>query len=369
MNQDFLEILLVALTVGAACALPGVFLVLRRMSLLSDAISHAILFGIVTAFLVVRDLSSPFLILGAALIGVLVVVLVELLNRTRLVKEDTAIGLVFPALFALGVILVSLYTEQVHLDVDSVLFGQVEFSFLNRMTAGSLDLGPRSLVIMGVILAINLVFILLFYKELKLSTFDAALAATLGFIPGLLHYILMALVSVTAVGAFDAVGPILVVALMVIPPATAQLLSQQLWQMLLLSVGFSMTSALVGFILAIWMDLSMAGSMASWAGIQFFLVLILAPRSGLLARTLRHKRQRWEFRRTMLLVHLLHHEVTGETAQECCRDTIHEHLHWTPEDTARVVKESLEQELVVIQNGLIRLTENGKNLAAAQSGK
>ena len=145
MNSFQLEIQLIALVVAVACALPGVFLVLRRMAMMSDAISHAILLGIVIAFFIVEDITSPFLIIGAALTGVLTVTLVELLHRTRLVKEDAAIGLVFPALFSLGVILISRYAGDVHLDVDAVLLGELAFAPFDRLVIAGRDIGPTAL--------------------------------------------------------------------------------------------------------------------------------------------------------------------------------------------------------------------------------
>src|SRR5262249_47108473 len=162
--------------------------------------------------------ASPWLLFGAAATGLVTVSLVELLQRTRRVKEDAAIGLVFPALFSVSIILVSHYAENIHLDTDSVLLGELAFAPLDHLELGSLDLGPKAAWVMAGILLLNVGFELLFYKELKLATFDAGLAAALGFSPALVHYGLMALVSVTAVGAFDAVGSILVVALMIVPP-------------------------------------------------------------------------------------------------------------------------------------------------------
>ena len=212
-----IEIQIIAAVVAVACALPGVFLVLRRMALMSDAISHAILLGIVLAFFVTEDLASPLLIVAAAITGVITVALVELLHGTGLVREDAAIGIVFPALFSGGVILISRYAGSVHLDTDAVLLGELAFAPFERLSVLGYSL-PKSLWVMGGILLINLIFITLFYKELKLATFDAGLAAALGFSPVLVHYGLMTLVSVTAVGAFDAVGSILVVALMIAPP-------------------------------------------------------------------------------------------------------------------------------------------------------
>ena len=271
MSPEQLEIQMIAVVVAAACALPGAFLVLRKMAMMSDAISHAILPGIVVVFFLTQDLTSPLLIFGATLTGVLTVALVEVLHRTRLVKEDAAIGLVFPALFSIGVILIAHYAGDVHLDVDAVLLGELAFAPFNRFIVGGYDLGPKALFVMGGIGLLNAAFLTLFYKELKLATFDAGLAAALGFAPGALHYALMALVSVTAVGAFDAVGSILVVALMIGPPATAYLLTDRLAWMIVLGVALGAVSAVGGFWMAHALDASIAGSMATMVGVVFVL--------------------------------------------------------------------------------------------------
>ena len=185
-----LEIALVLIVVAASCALPGTFLVLRRMSLVSDAISHVLLFGIVLAYFATQDADSPWLLAGAAATGVLTVALVELLHRTRLIKEDAAIGLVFPALFAAGVLLASLYLRQTHLDVDRVLLGYPEYARQARWQIAGTPVKP--LGVMAGVLAINALLVVVFFKELKLTTFDPALAVSLGFRPGILHYGLMA---------------------------------------------------------------------------------------------------------------------------------------------------------------------------------
>ncbi|PDW02480.1 metal ABC transporter permease [Candidatus Viridilinea mediisalina] len=279
-----LEIQIIAALVAATCALPGVFLVLRRMAMISDAISHTILFGIVVGFIIVRDLASPWLLVGATLTGVLTVWLVELLTRSQRVKEDTAIGLVFPLLFSLAVIMLSgLAGGNMHLDEHSVLLGELVFAPFDRLTFFGLDL-PRAIWINSGILLLNLLFIGLFYKELKLSTFDPQLAAALGFSPVLLHYALMTLVSLTAVGAFDAVGVILVVALIVGPPAAAYLLTDRLSLMLILSVGIGIISAITGYWLARLLNTTIAGAMATMVGVVFSLVFVFAPRYGLIRR-------------------------------------------------------------------------------------
>ncbi|MFT6128954.1 MAG: manganese/zinc/iron transport system permease protein, partial [Neolewinella sp.] len=202
MTSAQIEIQLIASLVAIACALPGTFLVLRKMAMISDAISHSILPGIVLGFFITQDLNSPLLIVLAALTGVVTVMLVEFIQRTKLVKEDTAIGLVFPALFSIGVIMIAKNANDVHLDIDAVLLGELAFAPFDRLVAGGTDLGPKSLWVIGSILLISVSLLLLFFKELKLSTFDKGLAATLGFSPVILHYGLMTVSSVTIVGAF-----------------------------------------------------------------------------------------------------------------------------------------------------------------------
>jgi manganese/zinc/iron transport system permease protein len=363
MLREQVEIQLIAAVVAAACALPGVFLVLRRLALLSDAISHTILLGIVLAFFVVRDLGSPLLFLAAALTGVVTVSLVELLNRTRLVREDAAIGLVFPAFFSVGIILVSRYAGNVHLDADAVLLGELAMAPFHRLRWQGADLGPQALVVMSAILVLNAAFIGLFYKELKLATFDAGLAAALGFAPGVLHYALVLLVSVTAVGAFDAVGSILVVALMIAPPAAAYLVTDRLSRMLAWSVAFGVAGALGGYWLAHFLDANIAGSMATMCGVLFGLTFLFAPERGLVAGARRRRRQRWQFARTMLAIHLLHHEGRPEAEEESRVDHLHQHLRWPPAFTARVVRSAERLGLVERTDGRLRLTDEGGQLA------
>lgn len=363
MTSAQIDVILVAVVVAAACAIPGTFLVLRRMAMMSDAISHTVLLGIVLAFFVVADLNSPILILGAALVGLLTVVLVEALSRTGLVREDTAIGLVFPALFSIAVILISSLAGNVHLDSDAVLLGEIAFAPFNRFAPFGVDLGPIALWVMGAILVVNIAGTALFFKELKLATFDPALAAALGFSPALVHYGLMAVVSVTAVGAFDAVGSILVVALMIGPPAAAYLLTDRLPRMLGLSVVIGAASAVGGYWLARLLDANIAGSMATVVGIAFVLVLLLAPQRGLVATARRHRRQRWTFARQMLLIHLATHEGTPSEADESRPDHMQRHMRWPPQFANRVVHTATERGLITLQDDQLRLTPQGRNEA------
>jgi len=363
MTAPQIEIQLVAAVVAVTCALPGVFLVLRRMAMMSDAISHAILLGIVLAFFVTKDLASPLLVIAATLTGLLTVGLVEVLNKTGLVKEDAAIGLVFPVLFSIGVILISRYAGSVHLDTDSVLLGELAFTPFNRFEAYGMDLGPRSLWVMGGILLLNLIFIIVFFKELKIATFDIGLAGALGFSPGVIHYVLMGLVSVTAVGAFDAVGSILVVALMIGPPAAAYLLTDRLSRMIFMSAALGVLSAISGYWLAHWLDASIAGSMATMTGVLFILIFLLAPERGMLSLARRHRRQRWEFAQKMLTVHLAHHEGTPDERIENEFVHLREYLKWKEDFARRVVRISQKRALIREENGLLLLTDQGRAVA------
>lgn len=363
MTVSQIEIQLVAVVTAAACALLGVFLVLQRKAMLSDAISHTVLLGIVIGFFIVEDLASPVLVLGAALVGVLTVSLVALIERTRLVKVDAAIGLVFPALFSVAVILISLFARDVHLDTDAVLLGEIAFAPFDRFAPFGADLGPRGLWVMGGILLINLAFVVAFYKELKLTSFDAGLAAALGFLPGLMHYALMTLVSVTVVAAFDIVGSVLVVALMIAPAAAAYLLTGRLDKMLLASLTIGAAGAVSGYWLARLLDASIAGAMATMSGVLFALAMLFSPRRGLVAAARLRRSQRLEFAVTMLAAHLLNHERAPNSQTENRVAHLGEHLRWDPRFAARVVVHALGDRVVDRQNDQLLLTDIGRQRA------
>ena len=362
MNQAQIEIQLVAAIVAAACALPGCFLVLRRMALISDAISHTVLLGIVLGFMVVGDLHGPLLLIGAAAVGVLTVFLIEALLRTGRVKEDAAIALVFPALFSIGIILISQNFRGVHLDTDVVLLGELAFAPFARVEVFGASL-PRGVVVMGAILLINAILLLLFYKELKLATFDRALAASLGFAPALLTYGLTASVSVTAVGAFEYVGSVLVVALMIAPPAAAYLLTNRLSWMLGLSVLIAVASALIGYWIARALNLNLAGTMAAVAGLCFIAALVFAPERGLVSRAAARRRRRARFAVEMLVMHLSRHENTATEETENTAAHLTGDLMWTPAFAQATVRRASGQGLLVESGGVLRLTGPGRELA------
>jgi manganese/zinc/iron transport system permease protein len=353
--------------VAASCAIPGVFLVLRRMSLVSDAIGHVLLLGIVLAYFATRDIDSPWLLVGAAATGLVTVALVELLQRTKLVQADAAIGLVFPALFALGVLLVSLYTRNVHLDVDAVLVGKPELAGIPRWQVLGLSVSP--LWVLAVVLAGNIALCALLYKELQLSTFDPGLAATLGFWPALIHYGLMCVVSITAVAAFDAVGPVLVVGFFVVPAAAAFLLTDRLAVMIVLAVVIGCLGAVAGGMLADRFDAYPAGAVAAVLGLLFAVAFLFAPQRGQLSIMLRRRRHRLAFEETMLAVHLYQHEGTAAESDEAAIDSLHTHLGWAAARSSRVVQRAIEHQLVAQSGGLLQLTAAGRDRAKKVLGE
>jgi len=355
MSSAQIEIQLIASIVAVACAIPGTFLVLRKMAMISDAISHSILPGIVLGFFITHDLNSPILILLAAFTGIITVVLVEYIQKTGLVKEDTAIGLVFPALFSIGVILIAKNANDVHLDVDAVLLGELAFAPFDRLLIGGTDVGPKSLWVVGSILIITVTLLVTFFKELKVSTFDKGLAASLGFSPAIIHYGLMSVSSVTTVGAFDAVGAILVVALMIAPAAAAYLLTTDLKKMLVLSVGVGIFSAILGYWVAHWLDASIAGSITTVLGLVFLIVYLFAPSKGIIAVLYREKQQRIEVSLLTFLLHLKNHDELEERHVK----HLNEHINWQKVRSKSVLDLALKNNMIEIDNNIVSLTNKG----------
>jgi manganese/zinc/iron transport system permease protein len=427
--------LLIGALVAVATALCGVFLVLRKMAMTADAISHSVLFGIVAAFLAMLalgqtpDPSAPLLLAGAAAAGVGTVVLTELVERSKLIKSDAALGLVFPFLFALAVILVTRYIPNVHVDTHTVMVGEIGVAWANAnshcfancepvtitaddprakiarrcvncVTEGisprdpravfeeqcsncgtfsaaeawqrrlisappELVFIPRALMPLSLVALANLLFVLLFYKELKLASFDPELAATFGFKPALLSYSLLTLTSLTAVAAFDAVGAILVVAFFVIPAAAAYLLTERLWQMFAIAPALSVAASAIGYEVARLLDISISAAMVSVLFACFALIWLLSPRHGLLSALIRRARQRQLFAEQLLLGHLYNHQRTADAECESAQSTLHAHLNWTAARTTRCLARLRAKGLVDFEAGQVRLTARGEALVRA----
>ncbi len=276
--QVDLTAMAVAALGNSYCAILGTFLLLRRMSLLGDAISHALLPGIVLAFVFTGQVSGWPLMVGAIALALTTSFLAELLQSQGNVGEDTSLGVVYTFLFALGVVMVQVFGKSAHLDVDCALYGQLELAALEPR---------RTLMAGGITLGIVLLVVGLFWKELKLASFDPALATAMGLSAVTVHYVLLSLVAVVTVSAFEAVGSILVVAMLIVPATCAQLMAQRLLPMLIWSVVFGIVSALVGYWAADQLGTTSSGMIAIVAGLQMALVVALAPKQGLISRWLR----------------------------------------------------------------------------------
>lgn len=272
---------LMAFFVTATCGLIGNYLILRRMALVGDAISHSVLPGLAVAYLLTNELSLPVMMLGALGAGLFTTVLIEFIHTRSRIKSDAAIGITFCTLFALGVVLINVFASRVHLDADCVLYGDLSY-----LSQGLDEIAPRPVLVMGVVGAVVAVLIVLFYKELLVSSFDSMLAASLGFAPKLIHLALMSVLSIVIVSAFESVGAILVIAMLILPGATSQLLSTRLPVCLWLSVVHAALSAVLGLHLGIWLDCSIAAAVVVAGTGLFILAWIFAP-SGLLSRWLR----------------------------------------------------------------------------------
>lgn len=354
-------ILLTGIICAVACALPGTFLILRRMAMMTDAISHAILPGLVFGYWLSNSSNLIVGAVGATAAAIFTVTVVEALQRTRRVESAEAMGIVFPAMFALGTVLISRYFENVHLDTDAILYGNIEFSSFDRLIMSGRDLGPQSLWIMGFLLVMNITVLTLLYKELKLSTFDPALAASLGFSPVLVHYLLMLLLSITTVGAFTAVGAILVVALVIVPAATAYLLTDKLLDMMILSAIVGALGAIGGYWLAIWIDGSISGGIVTMLGVLFALALLFSPSQGLVAQRRRAGRNRQRFAIDLLVMHLSTHERTEDEYTESSLGHIGAALHWSPEQAVKTINKAVDRGMVVRANGNVVLTDQGRH--------
>lgn len=350
----------VLLTTAVACAVLSPFLVLRKLSMVSDAISHSVLLGIVIAFFIVKDVGSPFLIVGAATFGVITVFAVELLSGTGLVKNDDAVGIVFPMFFALAVVLITKFARNVHLDTDVVLMGEVIIAPLNRIEFMGIDL-PKAFVQMGILLVINLLFVIIFFKELKVTTFDRGFAKLAGFSSVALFYALMTLSSFTAVTAFDAVGAILVVSFLITPGAAAYLVSKDLKVMITISVGYAVINSSIGYVLSLLMNVSMSGMTATVAGVTFLLTFLF-NREGLITAIFIRLKRKSELKSELFLTHIGNHSGKKEEREELGLGSIKNHLKWKQAEVDKIAERLIKKGLIRIDidKNIYALTERGR---------
>jgi manganese/zinc/iron transport system permease protein len=360
-------IILAGMLCAASASLLGTFLVLRRMSMLGDAISHAVLPGLAAAFLITGSRHSTFMFIGAIAVGILTSWLTQWTKKIGKVDEGAAIGVVFTGLFALGLVMIVRAADNVDLDPSCVLYGAIELTPLDRWMIGTWKI-PRVIIILSIVLLINLTCVIVFFRSLKITSFDPALADSLGISSQATHYLVAALVAMTAVASFESVGNILVVAMMIIPPATAALLTDRLSRMLVLSVSIGMASALLGHLAAIslprafgFSSVSTAGMMTTVAGILLFVALVAAPRYGLIASV--GKRWAWTIRVTTEdIIALLYRREEKGTPGMKSEELVQQLL--LPRTSLWFFRSWLTlRGSVVVQNGIWMLTDRGRSLS------
>jgi manganese/zinc/iron transport system permease protein len=296
-------------TVNVACALLGSYLILRKMSLMGDALSHAVLPGLVVAFVLSGSMGIVPMFIGAVVVGLLTTFLTQTLHQYARVPSDASMGIVFTAMFALGVILVKRYAGGLHFDIGCVYEGALEYVPFAERVWGL----PRPLLSSLVVMVVNILVIVLLWKELKLSCFDAELATTMGFSATAMHYLLMTLVSVTTVASFEAVGSILVVAMLIVPASTAFLLTDRLGVMVVLSAVFGILAAVLGYAAGVYWDTSISGMMTVAAGGLFTIAVLFAPQYGVISKVAHNFRMSLQVMREDLLAMLYRLEELGGT--------------------------------------------------------
>ncbi len=273
-NADAFWIILTGSLVAVSSGLLGCYLLLRRMALIGDAISHAVLPGIAAAFLITGSLNSLPSLVGAATIGLACTWLIETVQKKAGVQGDAAMGIVFTFLFAVGVIMVSSLAGNADLDQECVLYGELAFVTFDDFVLGM----PVSTAVLAANLLIVIAVIGLGYRGLFLTTFDPAFARALGISAGAWHYLLMSLVSLTTVVSFESVGAILVVAFLIGPAAIAHLLTDRMRVMLVISSVAGITASIGGYFLASALNANVAGSMTVVLGAEFAAVFLFGPK-------------------------------------------------------------------------------------------
>ena len=365
-------IVLIGVLVAVGCALPGTLLILRRQSMMGDALTHAALPGIVIGYLLF-DTLNPLVMIGAALVtGVATALLIQLLDREGGVEESAAMGVVFTSLFAVGLVLVRRFADSVHIDTDHVLFGAIEMAPLETVAVGlpggAVYTIPRAVVAAGTMLLVNVALLLLFFKELRLFCFDEQMARTMGYRVNLIHYALITVTATTMVVSFEAVGSIVVLAMLVVPGATARLLSDRLGTTMLIAAAVGIAASVLGHWGALtvpalfgFADASTSGTMALAAGVLFLAAVILGPNHGFLGRLLRWIATQKDLSRDEVLGLLYR---AGETGEELRPEALRGRLLSLRMIFPSTVRALRTDGLVRLRQGVLTLSGKGRSEGA-----
>lgn len=335
-----------------ACGILGPILVMRRLSMTADALSHSVLLGIVLAFLVILRVDSIYLKLSAALFGLLTVLLVEFISNKSKIKKDDSLAIVFPVFFALAVILITRFCRNAHLDVEIVLMGNPLFAPFIRMFNM-----PKSMFLMGIMFIINLLFIIIKHREISMVCFDEEFAKMQDINLTLLYTIFMTLVSLTAVLAFDSVGGILVISFLIAPAAAACLFTKNFNNTIILTLLIGVLSSFLGYYFGIRYNVSLSG-MSAVSSMVIVLISIFINPNGIIKQWIKNKIQKEEILGEMILIHMYQHNNNGI---ELGFSTIHKHLNWREEDTKKRIDKLIDKGLIerITDKNMYSLTSKG----------
>jgi manganese/zinc/iron transport system permease protein len=266
-------IILTALLVALPASLLGVFLLMRKMVMVGDAISHAVLPGIVVAYLLTDSRDSLPMLLGAAVMGVLTTVFIDFLNRRIRIQQDAAIGTAFTFLFAVGVLLIAFFAgTNTDLDQECVLYGDLETSFLDQRIWNGYLVGTGAIFQLLPLNILVLTVIIIAFRPLTIWAFNSDFGKLLVMKTGRWQLLMMSLVSIHAVLSFESVGAIMVVGMLVLPAATAYLISNKLIVVLCISGAIGILGCVVGFFVALWLNVSIAPTIVSICGVFFTII-------------------------------------------------------------------------------------------------
>lgn len=357
-----IESLYVLIMTAIACSVIGVFLVLRNLAMISDAISHSVLLGIVVAYFITKDITSIYLIIGAAVFGVLTCACIEILAKTKLITEDASVGIIFPLFFSLAVILITRYARNVHIDTDIVLMGEIILVPFTRFKLSFIDI-PRSMFIMIVVFVANMLFILINFRKLKISTFDNVFAGAIGISTGILYYTFMGMVSLTAVASFESVGAILTISFFIAPAASAYLITKDLKMTILVSIIYAIINSYIGFHLAVALNVSISGMCATVSGLTFLCTVLFYPK-GIVTDLISRRRKNRRFNKEMLVLHIGNHRNSEDRYKELGISTMKDHVKWSGYKFNHYVKELINEGYIYenSKDNIYDLTEAGWQL-------
>ncbi|WCA22408.1 metal ABC transporter permease [Candidatus Phytoplasma oryzae] len=341
INFEF-DVFIVLILTSLSLSSLGIFLILKKITMIVDAMSHSILLGIVLSFLLVQNLDSPILIIGATFVGILTSYIINFLSQNKRIPEDASIGIVFTFFFALAIIIISISIRNIHIDSDAVFLGNIELTHKKQI----FKIFP--------ILFLNLFFVGIFYKELKFFIFDPSLFLILGFSHTIMNYLLMFLVSLTAVISFDVVGSVMVISSFIGPSVTSFLVSKNLFKCFLLSLWISFVNSSIGYFLGILLDLPVASLISFLNLINFILMLILEPQNGFIMKLIKNYKQKKDFMLITLLIHLANHKKQKTDIKE-----LNQNLKWSKLIFKKYLNKALKEDYINFKKKNIILTLKG----------